>query len=133
MGRKLEPGMKGVSACVVTEDMLACAVGSGLVAVFSTAMMVARMEATAVALAQEGLEDGLTTVGTGINVTHVSATPVGMEVRFEAELTEIAPNGKELRFRVAAYDAAGLIGEGTHERVVVDRDRFERRAAGKQA
>ncbi len=91
------------------------------------------MEATAVALVQEGLEDGLTTVGTGINVTHVSATPVGMEVRFEAELTEIAPNGKGLRFRVAAYDAAGLIGEGTHERVVVDRDRFERRAAGKQA
>ena len=77
------------------------------------------------------LDKGLTTVGTGISVTHVAATPLGMKVRFCAELTAVSANGKGLSFRVAAYDEAGLIGEGTHERVVVDREKFESRARAK--
>ena len=111
--------------------MLASSVGSGLVDVFSTAMMVAWMEATAVEVVQGLLEDGQTTVGTGIQVAHLAATPCGMAVRFEAELTDVSPNGKGLSFKVAAYDAAGLIGEGTHQRVVVLREKFEARAQAK--
>jgi len=111
--------------------MLASSVGSGKVDVFSTAMMVAWMEATAVDVAQACLEQGQTTVGTGINVTHVAATPLGMKVRFTAELTAVSANGKGLSFKVAAHDEAGLIGEGTHERVVVNREKFEARTRAK--
>ncbi|MFC4679071.1 thioesterase family protein [Desulfovibrio legallii] len=128
---KLVPGLHGRKELVVTPAMLASSVGSGLVDVFSTAMMVAWMEATAVEVVQGLLEDGQTTVGTGIQVAHLAATPCGMAVRFEAELTDVSPNGKGLSFKVAAYDAAGLIGEGTHQRVVVVREKFEARAQAK--
>lgn len=131
MGTGLQKGMQGHSTCRVTPDMLASAVGSGDVSVFSTAMLVAHMEGTAVALVQAFLKDGETTVGTGINITHVSATPVGMEVRCTAELTDISANGKKLTFHVTASDAAGRIGEGSHTRVVVNRQRFEQKAAAK--
>ncbi len=76
------------------------------------------------------LEEGKTTVGTLVNVSHVAATPEGMEVRIETELTEIAPNGKMLT-KVAAYDEAGLIGEGTHQRAIVAKERFEQKAQSK--
>ncbi len=128
---KLVPGLHGRKELVVTPAMLASSVGSGLVDVFSTAMMVAWMEATAVEVVQGLLEDGQTTVGTGIQVAHLAATPCGMAVRFEAELTDVSPNGKGLSFKVAAYDAAGRIGEGTHQRVVVLREKFEARAQAK--
>ena len=131
MSNTLTPGMSGTSETTVTEAMLACTVGSGTVSVFSTAMMVAWMEGTAVDVVQAKLEDGQTTVGTGITVSHVAATPLGMRVRFAAELTAVSANGKGLSFKVAAYDEAGLIGEGTHERVVVDREKFESRARAK--
>ena len=89
------------------------------------------MEATAVDVAQAALAEGLTTVGTGISVSHVAATPLGMKVRFSAELVAVSANGKGLSFRVSAHDEAGLIGEGTHERVVVDKAKFESRASAK--
>ena len=127
----LQPGMTGTLETTVTEAMLASSVGSGKVSVFSTAMMVAWMEATAVDVAQSGLAEGQTTVGTGISVSHLAATPLGMKVHFCAELTSISANGKGLSFKVAAYDETGLIGEGTHERVVVDREKFESRARAK--
>lgn len=127
----MEPGMRGSSEITVTEDMLASSVGSGKVAVFSTAMMVAGMEGIAVDVVQGALEAGQTTVGTGINVSHVSATPLGMKVRFTAELTGVSANGKGLSFKVAAHDEAGLIGEGTHERVVVNQEKFEGRTRAK--
>lgn len=127
----IAPGMSGACEITVTEDMLASSVGSGKVAVFSTAMMVAGMEGIAVDVVQGALEDGQTTVGTGINVSHVSATPLGMKVRFTAELTAVSPNGKGLSFKVAAHDEAGLIGEGTHERVVVHQEKFESRTRAK--
>ena len=131
MSTTLKPGMTGTLETTVTESMLASSMGSGKVDVFSTAMMVAWMEATAVDVAQACLEQGQTTVGTGINVTHVAATPLGMKVRFTAEVTAVSPNGKGLSFRVAAYDETGLIGEGTHERVVVNKDKFESRTRDK--
>lgn len=131
MSNTITPGMNGTSETTVTEAMLASTVGSGKVSVFSTAMMVAWMEGTAVDVVQPSLEDGQTTVGTGISVSHVAATPQGMKVRFTAEVTAVSPNGKGLSFKVAAYDETGLIGEGTHERVVVNKDKFESRTRDK--
>ena len=124
-------GMKGTHELTVTEELLANKVGSGLVSVFATPMMIAGIEGTAAASVASELEAGKTTVGTLMNVTHVAATPAGMKVRFETELTEIAPNGKMLTFKVAAYDEKGLIGEGTHQRAIVDQARFEAKAQAK--
>ena len=118
----MEIGIKGEQKFVVTADQLANQVGSGLVAVYATPRMIAAIENT----------EGKTTVGTLVNVSHVAATPEGMEVRVETELVEIAPNGKMLTFKVAAYDEAGLIGEGTHQRAIVAKERFEAKAQAKK-
>ncbi len=131
MSNPLIPGLSGTSETTVTEAMLASTVGSGKVSVFSTAMMVAWMEGTAVDVVQPHLEDGQTTVGTGISVSHVAATPLGMKVCFSAELTAVSANGKGLSFTVSAYDESGLIGEGTHERVVINKAKFESRTLDK--
>ena len=127
MKTALQVGLKGQSETVVGKELLASEVGSGLVTVYSTAMMIAGMEGTAVASVQDALEDGQTTVGTRVNVAHLAATPCGMKVRFVTELTAVSPNGKGLTFNVAAYDETGLIGEGVHERVVVNKEKFESR------
>lgn len=124
-------GMKGEKELMVTEDLLANRVGSGLVSVYATPMMIAGIESTAAASVEAALDEGKTTVGMQMNVSHVAATPAGMKVRFETELTEIAPNGKVLTFKVAAYDEKGLIGEGTHQRAIVDKARFEAKAQAK--
>lgn len=127
----LTTGIKGTKELTVTEEMLAKNVGSGIVSVYATPMMIAGLEGTAAESVSASLDEGKTTVGTLMNVTHVAATPAGMKVRFETELTEIAPNGKILTFHVAAYDEAGLIGEGTHQRAIVDLARFEQKAQSK--
>lgn len=124
-------GMKGASTLVVTENLLATTVGSGLVRVYATPMMIAGMEGTAAASVAPALDAGKTTVGLQVNISHVAATPLGMTVRFETELTEIAPNGKVLTFKIAAFDEKGLIGEGTHQRAIVDLARFEEKALAK--
>ena len=126
-------GSKGTASVQVDETNLAVAVGSGSLPVFATPMMIAAIENTAAGSVAGELEEGRTTVGTLVNVSHVAATPEGMEVRIETELTEIAPNGKILTFKVAAYDEAGLIGEGTHQRAIVAKERFEQKAQSKLA
>ena len=126
-------GIRGEKKFVVTEDRLASRVGSGIVNVFATPSMIAEIENTAAMSVQPELEEGKTTVGTSVNVSHVAATPQGMEVRIETELVEVAPNGRAMTFRVSCFDEAGLIGEGTHMRAVVDRARFEAKAQGKLA
>ena len=131
MANVLQPGVRGYLEKTVDKSLLADAVGSGLVHVFSTAMMIAGIEETAVASVQTSLEEGLTTVGTHVNVSHVAATPCGMKVRFETELISVSPNGKGLTFKVQAFDEAGLIGEGEHKRVVVARETFEKRTREK--
>lgn len=131
MKAALQTGVKGQSEITVSKELLASEVGSGLVTVYSTAMMIAGMEATAVASVQELLRPGETTVGVHVDVSHSAATPLGMRVRFFSELVEVSPNGRGLTFRVSARDEAGLIGEGLHRRVVVDRENFEARARGK--
>ena len=131
METALRPGIRGEMTHLVEARHLASEVGSGLVSVFSTAMMIAGMEATAVESVQALLAPGETTVGVHVDVAHKAATPLGMRVRFTSELLEVSPNGKGLTFRVEAHDEAGIIGEGLHRRVVVDKEKFESRTRAK--
>lgn len=108
----------------VTADTTAKRVGSGGLDVFATPCMTAMMENAAYALLQRELPEGKTSVGTKLDVSHVSPSPVGMRVRVSAEVTEVSADGRTVDFRVAAYDEAGLIGEGRHRRVVIDVERF---------
>ena len=123
-------GSKGKAETVVTEANTAAAVGSGLVPVFATPYMIALMENAAVHAVQAGLEPGQGTVGTSLNVTHDAATPVGMKVWAEAELTAL--EGKKLTFAVRAFDEAGPIGGGVHERFIITVDRFLAKAEAKK-
>ena len=94
----------------------------GDVPVFATPMMMALMEGAAAQCLAQFLEEGKTSVGGNISSSHVSATPVGMEVRAVATITEV--DGKKVKFAIEAYDEAGLIGKGEHLRIIVTRDRF---------
>lgn len=125
----LSPGIKGHLEQTVTPDMSAARVGSGLVDVFATPMMVALLERTCNESVVPHLDPGQGTVGTLINVSHTAATPIGMRVWCESELVEV--DRRRLVFRVALYDECGPIGEGTHERFVIDMDRFQAKALSK--
>ena len=125
----LELGIKGRQETVVTQDMLASNVGSGLVKVFATAMMIALIEKAAVLSIEPYLDEGQGSVGTQVNVSHCSATPLGMKVHAETEL--IAIDRRKLTFKVAAYDERGLIGEGLHERFIIDMQKFQSKAESK--
>ncbi len=119
---ELKVGMKFTREVEVVHELTADAVHSGGLPVFATPMMIALMENASWSLAEECMEEGYSTVGTLVNVKHVSATPVGATVRAETELTDI--DGRRLVFKVAAYDDKGLIGEGTHERFIINTDTF---------
>ncbi len=110
----------------VTENLLACAVGSGDVAVFATPMMIALMEESASKGLGEFLEDGQTSVGISISSSHVAATPCGMGVYSIAKIVNV--EGKKVSFQIEAYDDVGLIGSATHERFIVDKSKFEEKA-----
>ena len=127
----LNPGIKGHQEITVEEKDLAIHVGSGTVHVLATRMMIANMEYTSAASVEELLGEGKTTVGVKVDVSHVAATPKGMKVTFDAELLEVSANGKILTFHVEAHDECGLIGEGTHQRAVVDRVRFDEKTQAK--
>ena len=118
----IEIGIKGHKEQIVIPEMSAARVGSGLVEVFATPMMVALIEQTCLESVLPHLEEGQGTVGTLVNVTHVSATPVGMRVWCESELVEV--DRRRLVFNVKAYDECGLIGEGSHERFIIDEKKF---------
>ena len=115
-------GMKGEVSTVVEREDTAKEVGSGSLLVYATPCMVALMEGAACEAIAEALTDTQTTVGTGLNIVHTSATPVGLEVRAEAEVTEV--NGKVITFALRAFDEAGEIGSGTHTRVLVNSQKF---------
>ena len=125
----LEAGVKGEQSVEVVYENTATAVGSGVLEVFGTPCMLALMEKTASESVAPYLEEGCGSVGTQVNISHVAATPIGMTVRCETELTEV--DGRRLVFKVAAYDEAGLIGEGTHQRAIVAKERFEQKAQSK--
>ena len=127
--KALEAGITAKQTITVTEQMTAKVLGSGKLDVYATPSMIALMENTASNSVEECLEEGQGTVGTLINVKHTSATPVGMEVTCETTLTEV--DRKRLVFEVKAYDAAGLIGEGVHERFIIDNARFMEKAGNK--
>lgn len=126
----LTVGNKGRAETVVTADNTAAAVGSGLVPVFATPYMIALMENAAVNAVQAQLEEGQGTVGTRLEVTHDAATPVGMKVWAQAELTAV--EGKKLTFSVQAFDETGAIGGGTHERYIIAVERFLAKAEAKK-
>lgn len=125
----LETGIKGSAKTMVTEENTASAMGSGSLEVFATPAMVALMEECSWKLVLPYLEEGQGTVGTGLEIQHLSATPLGMEVTCQSTLTEV--DGRKLTFEVEAYDAAGLIGKGTHQRFIVDNARFQAKANAK--
>ena len=126
---ELNIGLKGRAETTVTPENTAQAVGSGLVPVFATPYMIALMEGAAVNAVQAALAPDEGTVGTRLDVTHDAATPLGMRVWAEAEL--IAAEGRRLTFSVTAYDEAGKIGGGTHERFVIQTDKFLARTQAK--
>ena len=109
---------------VVTPELTAEAVGSGGLTVFGTPFLAALMENAAFTYLQERLPEGKSSVGTRLDIAHNAPTPVGMKVTARAEVTEISPNGKMVEFKVSAWDEAGPIGEGTHQRAVIDLERF---------
>lgn len=108
----------------VTSDVTAAALGSGALPVFGTPCLIAMIENAALRCVNSFLKEDETTVGTQVSVSHVSPTPVGMEVRVTVEVTNISENGKFVDFKASAYDACGLIGEGTHQRAIVSAGRF---------
>ena len=127
----IEVGMKGRAETVVTKDNTAQAVGSGLVQVFATPCMIALMENAAVNAVQSQLAPDEGTVGTRLDVTHDAATPIGMKVWAEAEVTAV--EGRKITFTVSAWDEAEKIGGGTHERFIIKPERFLVKAQKKKA
>ena len=125
----LEKGLKLSLSTTVTEDKTARAMGSGTLDVFATPAMIALMEKTAYKAVQDALDESCGSVGTYIGVKHIAATPLGMTVTCEAELVEI--DNRHLVFTVKAYDEAGLIGEGSHERFIVQNEKFMARTNAK--
>lgn len=124
-------GAKGISENVVTDELTAAAIGSGSVRVFATPYMIAMMELASCNALAPYYEEGQSSVGTKLNVSHDAATPVGMKVRAEAEVVEV--DRRRIVLNVTAYDEAGVIGKGTHERFLIDAAKFLAKAEAKQA
>lgn len=125
----LEIGIKGSQKTQVSEDNTAITAGSGILPVFATPAMVALMEKTCWKSVAPYLQEGESTVGISLNISHLSATPLGMEVTCESTLVQV--DGRKLTFKVEAYDEAGKIGEGSHERFIVISDKFMKKAKSK--
>jgi len=125
----LKPGLEGTADLIVGEEHTAPRIGSGKVHVLATPVMINLMEAAALAAVEHLLPAGRQSLGTRVDVSHIAATPVGMTVRATAVATQI--DGNHITFRVAAHDEQDLIGEGTHERVVVNVARFDARVSDK--
>lgn len=120
-------GIIGREETVVSSENTAIAAGSGNLPVFGTPFMLALMEKAASVSVLPYLDAGQSTVGTLLNVTHSSATPVGMRVWAESVVTET--QGRRISFKVKAFDEAGQIGEGEHERFIIDSETFLRKTA----
>lgn len=109
---------------VVTQELTAESIGSGLLPVFGTPYMAAMMENAAQTLLQTFLEEGKGSVGTHLDISHDSPTPIGMKVWCEAEITSVSENGKIVDFAVKAWDEKGPISSGTHQRAIINNERF---------
>ncbi|GAW92223.1 thioesterase family protein [Calderihabitans maritimus] len=126
MSENLKVGLKGEAKEVVTSNNTAIKYGSGSVEVYATPAMIGLMEKAALSSVDPLLPEGQTTVGTALNVRHLAATPIGLTVTARSELIQI--ENRKLVFRVEAFDSKEKIGEGTHERFIVDLERFLSRA-----
>ena len=126
----IEKGILGHREQMVTPDLTADRIGSGLVQVFATPMLVALMEQTCNESVTPLLEAGQGTVGTHINISHSAATPVGMKVWCDSELVEV--ERRRLVFTVKAFDECGPIGEGRHERFIIDSAKFQAKIDAKK-
>lgn len=115
-------GAVGYAATIVGPENTAVTVGSGTLPVFATPSMVALMEQAAVTALQSFLPLGMTTVGTGVSVRHLAATPVGHNVQAEAVVTAV--EGRRIEFHVKVFDEREKIGEGTHERFLIEAESF---------
>ena len=125
----IEVGMEYTLELKVGENDTAKALGSGELEVFATPRMCALMEESAYKCVMAELEEGASTVGTLLNISHISATPVGMNVKAVATVTGV--DGRKISYDIKAYDEAGLIGEGTHERFIVFSEKFIARTYSK--
>ena len=126
---ELKPGIKNRTEMTVTKELCANAWGSGGLQVYATPAMIALMENTAWASVEPCMEEGRSTVGTNLDVSHLSASPVGARITCESELVEV--DGRRLVFKVMASDDAGLIGEGLHERFIINTEKFMARTEEK--
>ena len=127
----LKTGSKGHQELVVTQELTAKNMGSGVMDVFATPAMLALMEKTAFTSVAEYLNEGCGSVGTKVDIEHVASSPVGMKITCDSELIEI--EGRKLVFKVEAYDEKGLIGKGTHERFIVENKKFQEKTDNKLA
>ena len=126
---KLTPGLEGHAQLVVGEEHTAPRVGSGRVHVLATPVMINLMEAAALDACENLIPAGHQSLGTRLDVRHIAATPVGMRVRATARLVSV--DGRTLEFQVEARDEKDLIGDGTHQRLVVNVARFDQRVQAK--
>jgi predicted thioesterase len=126
---EIRPGLRGTAELVVGEEHTAPRVGSGKVHVLATPVMINLMEAAALAAIEHLLPAGHQSLGTRLDVRHIAATPVGMRVRAVAVVETVS--ARSLRFKVEAHDEIDLIGDGTHERVMVNVAKFDARVQKK--
>ena len=126
---KIHPGLSGAAELLVRDEHTAPRVGSGKVRVLATPVMINVMEAAALDAVERLLPAGYQSLGTVLNVRHIAATPVGMRIRATAVVEEVS--GKTVRFRVECRDERDLIGDGLHERVVVNVAKFDQRVQAK--
>lgn len=131
MFSQIQPGLIGEREIQVEAAQTARHLGSGNVAVLATPEMIRLMEGAAVHAVDPLLPEGYSTVGISVQVKHLAATPMGMRVRVRAELQEV--DGRKLTFRVEAFDEVEKVGEGVHQRMIVDLARFKQRVDAKLA
>jgi fluoroacetyl-CoA thioesterase len=122
---QIRPGLSGTAELVVGEEHTAPRVGSGKVHVLATPVMINLIEAAALAAIEHLLPAGYQSLGTHLDVRHIAATPVGMRIRACAVVEN--QSGRTVRFRVEVHDEKELIGDGVHERVVVNVAKFDQR------
>src|SRR5204862_3373466 len=125
----LPPGLTGTGELVVGEQHTAPRTGSGRIHVLATPVMINLIEAAALAAVEQSLPEFHQSLGTRLDISHIAATPVGMRVRATAEVVRV--EGRTIHFKVRAEDEREFIGEGTHERVVVNVERFDKRVQDK--
>ncbi len=126
----LEVGMSGSLERTVRDEDTASTIGSGSLAVLATPVMIAAAEQACADLVQPFLDEGMSTVGTHLDIRHLAPTPVGMSFRVSCELTGI--NGRMLAFTVVINDGKERIGEGRHERAIINEERFLNKALRKK-